>query len=605
MRTLECIFKFLNKDVSAFNWTLVKVEKRGFSIERAGDRVRVEYCKTSDLTMAIGYLLSNEEKENFVYGQAVTVDRLGTFLDCARNNVPKISSLKKFALNTTFMVFNHLQLYLEDCIELDGEGYFGYMRGRFKAAELKELNEFCDTIGVELTPCVQTLAHLGNIFRHNAYQPVNDCNDILLVDEEKTYELIGKMFAKIKECFTSNKVNVGMDEAHMLGMGKYLDKYGYKARHLIIREHLKKVLALASEYGLEISLFSDMFFRVLLGGDYYDDNDVIGTMPDHIKESVPENATLVYWDYYHITQPPYERMLKLHKDLTDKVIFAGGAWKWQGFAPYNRYTCETVFPALEACKKYGIQDIMLTAWGDDGGECPFNSLLGAFAVCAEKLFEKPIEEGQTDKLCLFITGYTAKELFLLDLPNIIVDREFNRSNPCKYLLFDDPFIGNYSDKSNEDTDGAYRKNVEALAPLANRDAEYAYLFKTAYELCRTLEIKGDLARKIRAAYKAGDLADLKEVADKQLPELQLRLKAFYDAFSSQWAKESKPFGFETQDSRIGGLSLRLQHVRERLLAYLKGGEAIAELEEEFLPTDDNFTPSIIEARKAITSSQIF
>ena len=602
---IKRIFTCLGRDVSAFEWEIEQTSNRGFIIERAGARVHIQYCALADLTMSVGYLLSNEDRENFRYEQALTVDRLGVFLDCARNNVAKISTLKRFALNAAFMGYNHLQLYLEDCFELDGEGYFGYMRGRYTAAELKELNAFCDGIGVELTPCIQTLAHLSNIFRHNVYQPINDCADILLVEDERTYALIGKMFAKIKECFTSKQVNVGMDEAHLLGAGKYLDKHGYQHRNLIIRKHLKKVLAIAEEYGLEVSLFNDMFFRVLLDGDYYDDNDAIGEMPDHIKDSVPKNATLVYWDYYHLTQKPYERMLKLHKDLTDKITFAGGAWKWQGFAPFNRYTCETVFPALEACRTYDVRDIILTSWGDDGGECSFNALLGAFAVCAEKLYQNPAEDGQTDRLCKWLTGYTAKELFALDLPNIIVDREFNRSNPCKYLLFDDLLIGAYSDKSDGETDGAYRKNAEILKTLAQRGGEYAYLFDTMYKLCAALELKGDLARKIRLAYKQGDKAFLEKAVNDTIPQVKIRLQAFYEAFRFQWEKESKPFGFEVQDARLGGLLLRLEHVRKRLENYLVNGGTVDELEAEFLPTDDNFIPSIIEAKKAITLSQVF
>lgn len=601
---VNAIFSFLGKDAASFEWELQASEELGFSIERKGKAVKITYSDTFYVTMAVGYLLSNEDKTEFTYTQALCVKRLGAFLDCARNNVAKIQTLKQFALNAAFMGYNHLQLYLEDCFELDGEGYFGYMRGRYTSEELKELNSFCESIGVELTPCIQTLAHLSNIFRHNAYAPINDCNDILLVDEERTYELIGKMFAKVKECFSSNKVNVGMDEAHMLGAGKYLDKHGYKERNLIIREHLKKVIALAQEYGLEISLFSDMFFRILLNGDYYDDNDVLKTMPERVKQSVPENVSLVYWDYYHIRQADYERMFKLHKDLTDKVIFAGGAWKWQGFAPFNRYTCEAVFPAIEACKKYQIQDVMMTSWGDDGGECSFNALLGAFAVCAEKLYVRPVGEGQTDKLLKFITGYTAKELFTLDLPNIIVEREYNRSNPCKYLFFDDLLIGTYSDKSDENTANAYRENAEKLAPLATREAKYSYLFNTMYELCRFLELKGDFALKLRTAYKAGDKEGVKELVAR-MPEMEKRLQGFYEAFRYQWEKESKPFGFETQDSRIGGLLLRFAHVKARLENYLNNGERIDELEQEFLPTDDNFIPSIIEAKKVITPSQVF
>ena len=604
MNTIQRIFEFLNKDASAYDIKAEQSAVKGFTITKKGKSVTVSYSAKFYLTMALGYLFAHENEEEFTYTQAIAVEKLGLFLDCARNNVPTVAMLKKLALSSAFIGYNYLQLYFEDCIELEGEGYFGYMRGRFTAAEIKELDAFCNDIGVELTPCLQTLAHLGNIFRHNAYQNVHDCNDILLVDCDETYALIEKMFRWVKECFTTNRVNIGMDEAHMLGLGKYLEKFGYKERHRIIREHLNKVLPLAKKYGLEISLFSDMFFRVLLNGDYYDDNDVLKTMPEHIKQTVPEEVSLIYWDYYHITQEPYERMFKLHKDLTDKVIFAGGAWKWQGFAPYNQYSCETLFPAIEGCKKVGVSDVMLTAWGDDGGECSVNALFGAYFAAAEKLYENKVDAKDLDKLCLFITGYTVKEFFLLDLPNRIVDCDYNRSNPTKYLFFDDLFIGMYSEKVTSDTDEVYRKNAAKLYPMTERDSEYQYLFDTMYKLCRFMEIKATLAGKIRKAYAENDRAYLQKAADVEIPEAYGRLKEFYVAFRDQWEKESKPFGFEVQDSRIGGLMLRFEHVQKRIRDYLEKGVRIAELEEKFLPTDENLLPSIIEAKKAITPSQI-
>ena len=148
MKVVEKIFNFLNKDTADYIWDLRSREQRGFRIDRNGKNVTVEYSSKSYLTMAVGYLLSNEQTEKFSYSQSLKTEKLGAFLDCARNNVAKIENFKNFALNAAFVGYNYLQMYLEDCFELDGEGYFGYMRGRYTAAELKELNEFCDGIGV-------------------------------------------------------------------------------------------------------------------------------------------------------------------------------------------------------------------------------------------------------------------------------------------------------------------------------------------------------------------------------------------------------------------------------------------------------------------------
>jgi hypothetical protein len=62
------------------------------------------------------------------------------------------------------------------------------------------------------------------------------------------------------------------------------------------------------------------------------------------------------------------------------------------------------------------------------------------------------------------------------------------------------------------------------------------------------------------------------------------LEEFHKAFCYQWHKENKPFGWEIQDARLGGLILRLKTCHNRLTAYLRGDLArIEELEEEILP----------------------
>lgn len=66
-----------------------------------------------------------------------------------------------------------------------------------------------------------------------------------MVGDERVYELIDKMFVAAKECFTSRRINVGMDEAFALGRGKYQDLHGVRSRMDILTEHLAKVVEIA------------------------------------------------------------------------------------------------------------------------------------------------------------------------------------------------------------------------------------------------------------------------------------------------------------------------------------------------------------------------
>ena len=121
----------------------------------------------------------------------------GVMLDCSRDGVMKVSAVKQMIDCLHKMGYNTLELYTEDTYEIDGEPYFGYLRGRYTKAELKEIDAYAKSKGIELIPCIQTLAHYTALVRHIEYADIVDVNDILLIDEPKTYELIDKIFATI------------------------------------------------------------------------------------------------------------------------------------------------------------------------------------------------------------------------------------------------------------------------------------------------------------------------------------------------------------------------------------------------------------------------
>ena len=163
---------------------------------------------------------------------------LGIMLDMSRNAVMNLKTLKNYIRIIAKMGYNCIFLYTEDTYEVEGEPYFGYLRGRYSREEMREIDAYANDFGVEIIPCIQTLAHLTAISRWQQYSM--DTPDILMVDDESTYELIDKMFATLSECFKTRIIHVGMDEAHMLGRGKHLDKYGYETVDGIMKRHLKE-----------------------------------------------------------------------------------------------------------------------------------------------------------------------------------------------------------------------------------------------------------------------------------------------------------------------------------------------------------------------------
>ena len=503
--------------------------------------------------------------------------RFGTMLDCSRNAVMAVKSLKKWIDITADLGYNTLLLYTEDTYEVDDNPYFGYMRGRYTQEELKEVDAYAASRGMELIPCIQTLAHLNAIVRWPAYSPHVDTNDILLAGDETVYELIDKMFASISRCFTSRTINIGMDEAHMIGRGKYYDLHGDTDRSQILIDHIKRVSEIGKKYGFTLAMWSDMFFRLVAGDNYYDSSAKINS---EIKKQIPDNVELIYWDYYSTDKKRYDKMLTAHEKIKENTWFAGGLWTWTGLAPHNGYSMKATAAALKSCREHGVQDVFLTMWGDNGGEC------SKFAMLPSLFYASELAKGNANKADIKAKfkekyGIDFDRFMLLDLPGTPGGAADKICNAEKYLLYNDCFTGLMDCLISGGENEAYVKCARRLG-LLKKDENWGYLFAAQQALCEVLAMKAELGVKTRQVYAGKDKEELKALI-QTYQKLQKKLEAFYRAYKKQWFTENKPHGFDVQDIRIGGLMMRVRSCTERLQELYDGQiEEIEELEEKQL-----------------------
>ena len=528
----------------------------------------------------------------------------GAMIDCSRGAVLKVSAVKKVIDALQKMGYNTLELYTEDTFEVKGEPYFGYLRGRYGGEEIKEMDAYALTHGIELIPCVQTLAHFTNPVKLPRFAEITDCNDILLAGEEKTYEFLDRVFASLAENFTSRNVNIGMDEAHMVGLGKYLDAHGYCDRFEILSRHLRRVIDIAKKYGFTAHMWSDMFFRLAAKGEYYG-QDV--QLPPALLGKVPKDIALTFWDYYHTDESRYNAMFDLHKKFGNEVWFAGGAWTWGGIAPKTRFSYASMLPAMRSVRRSGIENVLVTMWGDNGGECP------PFALLQVLYAIRRYADGEYDDTKIAaefqeLFGVAASDFDLLELPDIVPDiADVNdHANPSKALLYSDPFLGMLDSALQMHAPIPYGQYAAKLSDAKKRASEYAYLFETAQKLCELMELKAYLGVRTRKAYKENDKNALTAILS-EFSEAEKRLSTYFTAFTAQWEQCNKPFGFEVHCARIGGVKQRLIYCRNRIQAYLSGKiERIEELEEEILPLYPTAASNLFlnEYRRLISTSEL-
>ena len=514
----------------------------------------------------------------------------GVMVDCSRNAVMSVKAIKRFVLLLEKMNYDTLLLYIEDTYEVDSEPLFGHLRGRYSKEEIREIDSFCISHGIELIPCIQTLAHLNAVFKwHEEYDRINDCNDILLVDEADTYKLIARMFSSLADCVTSKKINIGMDEAFMMTFGRYRKKHGIGDRLEIILRHLNKVCDIAKKYGRQPMVWADMICTLAAqSSNYYDDLTVEKAKS---MKGIPENVPLIYWDYAGTDYDLYTARIEKLSAFGSPVIFAGGAWGWNGFTPDNQFSIDNTKVAVKACMDNGIDDMFLTLWGDDGGECSRFALLPTLANVTGLCENKSLEQIKSD--FYYITGMSYDDFMLLDLLDVAMEGDtLYQDRPyynkfTKLWLYNDPFMG-MADYRITGKENAHYKDVYNKLSAVKPTEDYRLLFGYAAALADLLSVKTELGVKTRNAYKANDKNLLLEIAERDYTAAMEKLNTFHRVYQKFWFSENKPYGFDIQDVRLGGLLKRLESCKNRLIDYCGGKtDSIPELEEPIIASARN------------------
>lgn len=550
------------------------------------DHVAIGYGTLADALRGVGSALAAINFQG-----TTTFKTLGIMLDCSRNGVMKVPHVKKWLRRLALMGYNMAMFYTEDTYKLPGEEYFGYMRGAYTAEEIRHIDDYAAKLGIEVIACIQVLGHLEQIFKwQNPYADIQDTPGVMMVDSEATAQLIDKMLQFWSDNLRSRRIHVGMDETHDLGRGRFLDIHGYQRGFDLFNRHLALVKSLCGKYALSPIIWSDMYFRMSNANlEYYDlEHDI----PDDVAAAIPEDVTLSYWDYYHDDKDFYCKFIKKHQALNRPVLMASGVWTWGVLAHNFAKTIETVTPCIEACQACGIDEFLLTLWGDDGAYCDFDSALAGLSWAADAAYGNQDNEMLTaqrfEAICQasYLPQRIAGEVDLAFMTDYL-RYEF----PDRYwlylgyrMLWDDPLLGiGWNNFKTQDQDFA-QKALQTLSTLKEKLTPYA-TETAAGRVSHNLAVIEALithliARKeIVEAYASGNIPQLQQAA-LTLPPAIAAYQALYESFRTMWLDVFKPFGLETIQYRTGAIILRFEELARRLQEYCNGQvENIPELEE--------------------------
>jgi hypothetical protein len=201
--------------------TIAACSNRGFLY---GAATLIQLCKISH--GGIGCLKISDEP---------SYANRGYMLDVSRGRVPTMDSLKALVDRLALYKINQLQLYMENCLRLDGFEEIWSQTDPFTPEEILELDCYCNMRGIELVPCIATFGHLYDLLRSESFGKYREMDTgpgetftwyhrmrhhIINVSDPESFTLIKGILDQYLPLFRSDKINICCDETFDLGKGK-------------------------------------------------------------------------------------------------------------------------------------------------------------------------------------------------------------------------------------------------------------------------------------------------------------------------------------------------------------------------------------------------
>ena len=523
-------------------------------------------------------------QSSFQIKQTPAFTLLGAMLDVSRGKVLRVEKVKEYIDYLACMGMNALMLYTEDVYEMEGYPLFGYMRGRYSIAELREIDDYADSMGIECIPCIQTLGHMEQYLKWAQLASLQDTDSIMLVDDPRTYELVEAMVKTMRSAFRSKRIHIGLDESNAFAFGRYTKLYadaagyGHKARHSIFTRHLNRICNICNDYGFHPMMWSDMFY--VLTSDLGCHVPDCGEFSQEMLKNIPD-VDMVCWNY-EADEKHLDALLQKNGELGRKNIFAGGCHIWEAPLPLPMRAAECNRVALKACLNHpDVNEVWATVWSDPTS-CELLGAVPMMAAYSEHCY-RGVECTNAD--------IVAVAEFLTKIPNEVYETMERISPVRKGCRLDSRALlqGNvlYAFGISDDDLIGFIENTEAAIPVfdeVTKDQEgrnYGF-YQYARLLFETVLRKAELMLNLRKAYSNGDADYLRKAVDELLPALSAAYEALEQQCYSNHMENCKSFGYEVLSAKYGQQIALNQLTSRKITDYLqKKIPIIEELEESW------------------------
>ena len=283
----------------------------------------------------------------------------GVMLDVSRNRVPTMATLRDLIDLLASWKINQIQLYFENAFAYQQHDRVWQDVSPFTAAEIAEIDRFCQDRHIELVPNQNSFGHLTNWLVHPKYSPLAEAPDgcetewgprstpFGLQPTEESLNFLRTLYDELLPNFSSRQFNVGLDET--IDLGKVRSK------------------ELADQVGVG-RLYLDFLLKIhrevrARGRTMQFWGDIITHYPALVRE-VPRDAVALEWGYE--ADHPFEEHGALFAASGVPFYVCPGTSTWNSLVGRTTNAVENLRNAARSGLKHGAVGYLITDWGDNG-----------------------------------------------------------------------------------------------------------------------------------------------------------------------------------------------------------------------------------------------
>ena len=283
--------------------------------------------------------------------------RRGYMIDISRGKKPRMETIKMMIDYLAALKYNEFQLYMEgDCFK-----YAAYPKETadfdcLTPENIVELDAYCRERFIDLVPNQNSFGHMYTWLRKpdfhhlGLFEREDEVPSTLNPLLPESFAFVCNLYKSLLPHFTSEYVNIGLDEAY--GLGRYqIEEYcREKGKDVVFMEWLNKLNDhIRDTYGKKVMFWADMIYNY-----------------PQSYHMVPKDAIALEWGYELIQSQRMTAHCIAYRDagvryyVCPSVNTHGSLTSRMDVTTFNLRTC------AELAVEYGAEGYLVTDWGDGG-----------------------------------------------------------------------------------------------------------------------------------------------------------------------------------------------------------------------------------------------